>query len=184
MTTTSKVRFDPSLSDVRVDIAVYQLPAELWDMAIDFLHDDKSSLKSCSLVCHSWLSSTRYHLFHAISPRRAEASLPQLRRFLASFALSALVTRQLSLREQPFLTIPNLRDVLLSLPSWTSWSSPAVLYCRTVPGIDSDQKKDFDPRHASFTSQSSAFYTATIRRKTSTRCSTSSLFLSSSISSN
>lgn len=32
-------------------------------MVIDFLHDDKKSLKSCALVCTPWLRVSYYHLF-------------------------------------------------------------------------------------------------------------------------
>ena len=41
------------------------LPVELTDMIIDFLHDDVTSLLACALVSHSWLPSSRLHLFHS-----------------------------------------------------------------------------------------------------------------------
>ncbi|KAJ7595253.1 hypothetical protein C8J56DRAFT_734782, partial [Mycena floridula] len=40
-----------------------QLAAELWDRTLDYLHDDRLTLHSCSLVCRAWLSTTRHHLF-------------------------------------------------------------------------------------------------------------------------
>jgi len=43
-----------------------RLPQELHDMVIDYLHDDKLSLFSCSLVAWPWTLSARYHLFSAI----------------------------------------------------------------------------------------------------------------------
>ncbi|KAK7694804.1 hypothetical protein QCA50_001992 [Cerrena zonata] len=39
------------------------IPPELCDYTIDYLHDDPSSLKQCSLTCKSWLPAARYHLF-------------------------------------------------------------------------------------------------------------------------
>lgn len=42
------------------------LPLELSDRIIDFLYDDKASLAQCSLVAHSWLPASRYHLFRCI----------------------------------------------------------------------------------------------------------------------
>ncbi|KAF7299666.1 hypothetical protein HMN09_00972000 [Mycena chlorophos] len=39
------------------------LPQELHDYIIDFLHLQRQSLCSCSLVCKAWLPSSRYHLF-------------------------------------------------------------------------------------------------------------------------
>ncbi|KAF8218040.1 hypothetical protein K438DRAFT_1747277 [Mycena galopus ATCC 62051] len=35
----------------------------LHDYTIDFLHDDKPALLTCSLVCRAWSAASRYHLF-------------------------------------------------------------------------------------------------------------------------
>jgi len=43
------------------------VPPELVDSIIDYLHDDSVALKNCSLVCHSWIPSSRYHLFRQVS---------------------------------------------------------------------------------------------------------------------
>ena len=42
------------------------LPQELIDNIIDHLHDDPLTLKSCSLVCKSWMPSATYHLFQEV----------------------------------------------------------------------------------------------------------------------
>lgn len=39
---------------------------ELIDLVIDHLHDDKSSLASCSLVAKSWLPCSHFHLFSSL----------------------------------------------------------------------------------------------------------------------
>ncbi|KAK7688950.1 hypothetical protein QCA50_007641 [Cerrena zonata] len=39
-----------------------QLPPELIDRIIDFLHNDLLTLDHTSLVCHAWLDASRYHL--------------------------------------------------------------------------------------------------------------------------
>lgn len=39
------------------------LPQELYDQIIDNLHDDPKSLSACSLVCRTWLNSSRVHKF-------------------------------------------------------------------------------------------------------------------------
>lgn len=44
-----------------------QLPYELSDHIIDFLHDDKGALFSCSLTCQAWLPAARYHLFNHVT---------------------------------------------------------------------------------------------------------------------
>src|SRR5258707_1392754 len=42
------------------------LPQEIIDAVVEQLHNDFQSLKTCSLVSHGLLSSTRRHLFHTI----------------------------------------------------------------------------------------------------------------------
>ncbi|KAI0797514.1 hypothetical protein C8Q75DRAFT_4378 [Abortiporus biennis] len=41
-------------------------PLEILDHILDHLHDDKATLQSCSLVCQTFLTSTRFHLFYSI----------------------------------------------------------------------------------------------------------------------
>ena len=42
------------------------LPQELVDHTIDFLHNDKSALAACSLVCCAWVWPSRSHLFRSV----------------------------------------------------------------------------------------------------------------------
>jgi hypothetical protein len=44
----------------------WNIPQELLDYIIDFLHDDYSALTCCSSVSRQWHTSTRYHLFSSI----------------------------------------------------------------------------------------------------------------------
>ena len=46
-----------------VEIGSPILPNELFDRIIDHLHDSRTILSVCSLVCRSWLPSCRLHLF-------------------------------------------------------------------------------------------------------------------------
>ncbi|PCH43745.1 hypothetical protein WOLCODRAFT_104088 [Wolfiporia cocos MD-104 SS10] len=50
-----------------------QLPSEVWDLIIDYLHNDRKSLDACSLTCRAWLRAARYHRFRhvSLSPKRA-----------------------------------------------------------------------------------------------------------------
>lgn len=42
------------------------IPIEIMEFTLDFLHDDFKTLCSSSLVCRSWLLTTRYHLFNRL----------------------------------------------------------------------------------------------------------------------
>ncbi|KAK7688087.1 hypothetical protein QCA50_008457 [Cerrena zonata] len=44
-----------------------RLPAEMMDYIIDFLHEDKPSLSSCSLVARAFVASSQSHLFRRLS---------------------------------------------------------------------------------------------------------------------
>lgn len=47
-----------------------ELPQELVDYCIDFLHHSHESLQSCSLTCNALLNASRYHLFASICLKR------------------------------------------------------------------------------------------------------------------
>jgi hypothetical protein len=49
------------------------LPNEIQDRILDFLYDSKPTLKACSLVCKTWVPTTRYHLFSKITLRGRDA---------------------------------------------------------------------------------------------------------------
>ncbi len=42
------------------------LPPELVDAVVDHLHDDKLALATYSLLSHTWIPPSRFHLFHTI----------------------------------------------------------------------------------------------------------------------
>ncbi|KAJ4470918.1 hypothetical protein J3R30DRAFT_1138131 [Lentinula aciculospora] len=86
-----------------------QIPQEIFDLCIDWLEASKSlpSLKTCTLVCSSWLPRARYHIFCRLSIDfrfRFRESLPELIDQLRAdiFASSSIVTyvRVLSLQIQ------------------------------------------------------------------------------------
>jgi hypothetical protein len=65
------------------------VPQELAERIIDYIHDDPPALRSCALVCHSWLKHSRIHLFRCIavsfdsdgSSNLSDATLPVIRDF-------------------------------------------------------------------------------------------------------
>jgi hypothetical protein len=46
--------------------ARHELPLELIDRVIDFLHNDPKALAACSLVASSWIATSRYHRFSRV----------------------------------------------------------------------------------------------------------------------
>ncbi|KAI0094773.1 hypothetical protein BDY19DRAFT_41787 [Irpex rosettiformis] len=42
------------------------IPAELNDYIIDFLHDDRATLKACGLVSRTWYPAAHYHLYRKV----------------------------------------------------------------------------------------------------------------------
>ncbi|KAF9650119.1 hypothetical protein BDM02DRAFT_3141572 [Thelephora ganbajun] len=49
-----------------------ELPPELVDRIIDFLHDEPKALVACSLVAKSWTGTSRYHRFSSVRLIRNE----------------------------------------------------------------------------------------------------------------
>ncbi|KAI0340736.1 hypothetical protein BDW22DRAFT_1378068 [Trametopsis cervina] len=43
------------------------IPQELVEIIVDYLYDDHTSLKTCSLVSQSWVAPSRYHLFGSVN---------------------------------------------------------------------------------------------------------------------
>lgn len=46
------------------------LPQEIFDIIIDYAHSDVELLATCSRVCRSWVSSSRFHLFSTVEVRQ------------------------------------------------------------------------------------------------------------------
>lgn len=72
-----------------------ELPQELIDMIIDFLHDDKTTLSTCCLVSRYWVVSSRLHFFRKIVLRYTSyiskyrmdgIDPPSMAEYLASFS--------------------------------------------------------------------------------------------------
>ena len=45
------------------------LPQEIFDLVVDHLHDDPTTLRACCLVSKSWIPQTRIHLFNRVEFR-------------------------------------------------------------------------------------------------------------------
>lgn len=70
----------------------WNLPAELDDIILDHLHDDRATLAKCSLVRHSWLPTARYHTWRDLRLTCSEKELNELGRVLeASPSVARLV---------------------------------------------------------------------------------------------
>ena len=44
-----------------------KFPSELFDVVIDFLHNDLKTLRACSLVSRAWVASSRLHIFRNVT---------------------------------------------------------------------------------------------------------------------
>lgn len=92
-------------------------------MIIDFLHDDKRSLRACSLVCTAWTRESQYHLFysHRVEARNEQGGyIEQLKKHFQEPMRSR--PRELSLSAGPIhvfspeLTEDTVAAVLTNLP--------------------------------------------------------------------
>jgi hypothetical protein len=96
------------------------LPYELCDRIIDFLHDDKMSLRACALTCRCWILACRFHLFPRLLDIRHGASgsrdvhmmksAPHLGTFVTTICLSGLDARDLVGLELPSVEHVQIQD--------------------------------------------------------------------------
>jgi hypothetical protein len=75
-----------------------QLPPELIEHIIDYLHDSPEDLRSCALVCKAWLAPSRFHLFYKITLYSTPIlpSCGRLQRAIQQSSHIALCVRELS----------------------------------------------------------------------------------------
>ncbi|TFK41523.1 hypothetical protein BDQ12DRAFT_720367 [Crucibulum laeve] len=78
------------------------LPPELFALVIDYLHSDKNSLRTCTLVCRQWLVEARFHLIPAVELNRLNifSFVPLLQNSHTSIAMSIRTLTIVSLPEK------------------------------------------------------------------------------------
>ena len=89
------------------------LPQEILDQVIDFLHDDKKALAGCSLVAHAWLHPARSHLFHRL--RLQPQSFARAAQLLAQKPCIAGYVRELKIEEPSLLVNVIAASTLLEM---------------------------------------------------------------------
>ncbi|CAA7268168.1 unnamed protein product [Cyclocybe aegerita] len=78
-----------------------EIPQDLCEFIIDFLHADRRALAACSLVARSWLCASRYHLFRSIKFDSANAH-HFLRLLDSACATFPYITRTLHLCDEEY----------------------------------------------------------------------------------
>lgn len=75
------------------------LPPELFDETLDHLWDDIKTLRTCSLVCRSWVPTTRLHIFRTVR-LSSEAACSQFSTLLENSPAIARCVRKLTISAQ------------------------------------------------------------------------------------
>jgi hypothetical protein len=100
------------------------LPNEIQDRILDFLYDSKPTLKACSLVCKTWVPTSRYHLFSKITLRGRDARSCQALLKNPNCTIQSCVHFSASLDDSE--TTANVANVLQYL-------SPSSLHIQQIP---------------------------------------------------
>ncbi|KAI0704637.1 hypothetical protein C8Q76DRAFT_752267 [Earliella scabrosa] len=100
------------------------VPQELSDIIIDHLHNDKPSLKNCSLVCKAWTDESQHHLFSrlVVGPRLVGTTVTDLVPFLSSTPAVAVHVKDLVVSNCNFVTLAHLREMVISLPNMSTFT--------------------------------------------------------------
>ncbi|KAI0786724.1 hypothetical protein C8Q75DRAFT_264148 [Abortiporus biennis] len=106
----------------RAHMGIESFPQELLDHIIDFLHDDKKALCTCSLICRSFLQTARYHLWRSlhITTRTEPSDKTTFRQFLDHLQSSPSTFCE----NIQFLTLDGNNDIHTA----SNWA----VYARTV----------------------------------------------------
>jgi hypothetical protein len=121
-------------------------PAELTDRIIDFLHSDKDALSSCSLVCKSWLPSSRYHCSLCISSRNVDSFVKLLDSPISTIAkyahcLELQPSTHIIDRITPYLGSITARSLVLWNEGWgphRKLGDDVLKWCVRLTDIDID----------------------------------------------
>lgn len=96
------------------------LPQELIDAIIDFLHDDPRSLQSCALVARAWRACSQFHYFHTVEVSEDQIMTTFMQQLDGNVALGANICA-LQLMPQPHkrcgIVPRTLAALLQRLPS-------------------------------------------------------------------
>lgn len=102
-----------------------QIPTEITEAVLDNLDDDQSSLKSCALVCSTWLASTRPRLFHKCTITNKDRAREAAAFFASSPEVAAHI-RYLDINRgqnrDNWIDYADVESVLSALPSLRSLS--------------------------------------------------------------
>lgn len=104
-----------------------ELPPEICDSIIDELHDDRTALKTCSLISRMWVPRTRHWLFETdtfcvkghnlssfLSFLGANASIGScIRHFRVSFQPSDIMRHPETIVQQVISRMPHLKELAL-----------------------------------------------------------------------
>ena len=97
-------------------------PQELSDQIINHLRDDMASLKACSLVCWSWLYSSRIHIFRTLAVTSKTFAL-----------LAAFITEVSRCTISPYVKRIEFKDIRLpSSPQGPTRLGPLSLFASTL----------------------------------------------------
>ena len=121
-------------------------PAEIYNMIIDYLHEDKESLISCAIVCKAWVNTSRSHLFATFKSSPKKSTCAALARFFNGSPDVVCYIRKLVLRNYVNINLDDLLKLLIPLTEVhlrvlqlintrlaslgnTTWTCPPLTHC-------------------------------------------------------
>lgn len=118
-----------------------QLPVEVWSIVIDYLEKHNDTLRTCSLVCRSWVPTTRSRLFRTmeIFPTASSDGLQCFSDFLQSCQDARTYLRDLTLNCVEGLPPSRAPERLSGALLYHVLSSLPALQQLTVIGLSFDR---------------------------------------------
>ncbi|KAG7446973.1 uncharacterized protein BT62DRAFT_931546 [Guyanagaster necrorhizus] len=116
------------------------VPAELMDVILDYLRDDPSTLKTCSLVSKYWLQSSRRHYFRAVVTALNQYKFVELcantNAFIPQTLHDVYLVLEPQLETEAFSrTLPVLQNTTSLYVKFAKWEPSLSTLSAKFPGI-------------------------------------------------
>ena len=114
--TATPIAFDRSIASLDPDMRSPMLPPEVSEQWIDYLRDDRATLKACSLTCREWAPPTRRYLLEHVKVQSAPGWLRFLKTLQRSPEIGTDIGQYIHRLEFMDISIgPRVQDLFLDI---------------------------------------------------------------------
>ncbi|KAJ3492214.1 hypothetical protein NLI96_g142 [Meripilus lineatus] len=118
------------------------LPQEITDYFLDYLHDNRETLRNCVLVSQSWAESARYHIYHdfVVHATKHEDGIDEFVDFLQAHPSVHRHIRNLKIAAPSYgfesaVSVDGIKSVLVYLDDLRTLSLEGLSFFERAPNV-------------------------------------------------